>query len=49
MITGVISSAIVIPVKMGKAKDGTFCSIVDDLSSQSRAIFAESAAIVGGF
>ena len=34
---------------MGKAKDDTFCSIVDDLCLKSRAIFAKSGAIVGGF
>ena len=39
----------VIPVKIGKAKDDRFCSILDDLYSKSRAFFAKSAAIVGGF
>ena len=48
-VVGVIGRANVIHVKIGKAKDDTLCSILDDLYPKSRAIFAKSGAIVGGF
>ena len=47
--TSVRSSAMVIHVKMGKAKRHKLSSIVDDLCPKSRAIFRKSGAIVGGF
>ena len=48
-IVGFVSRAIVIPVKIGKAKDDTLCSILDDLYPKSRAFFTKSSAIVGDF
>ena len=48
-VVGVVGRAIVIPVKIGKAKDDTLYPIFDDLYSKSRAFFTKSALIVGSF
>ena len=48
-VIGIICSANVIHVKMGKAKNGKFCSIFDDLCLKRRVIFTKRGAIVSGF